>query len=75
MTSDELGLIHDIEELGELIQAIAKHLKNGQCLACIIEELADVEIAIRHIKKVFNISDDELERMKQWKRVERGFMT
>ena len=68
---------HDIqliEECAELIQAIAKVTKREKIhdvhindYEHLIEEIADVELLLEHCKHHHNITDDEVEEMKNRK--------
>ena len=47
-------IIVAIEELGELIQALAKHLRGFDNAENIAEEIADVEIMLKQLKIIYN---------------------
>ena len=62
------------EEVFELQEAIIieedrkKHLKlNCFCINDITEELADVIVILEQFKRYYNISDDEIEKIKEFK--------
>lgn len=52
-----------IEELGELIVALAKRdrFKNGSTVVDVLEEMADVEIMLEQLKMMFDYPLDSLE--------------
>lgn len=49
-----------IEELGELIQAITKNLRGKNNTANVLEEMADVTIMLRYLKKMYGFTDEQL---------------
>lgn len=54
------------EEIGELLQAINKHLIRGRWKNRIIEEISDVEIMLQQIKFYYNINK-EVQKYKKLK--------
>lgn len=50
-----------MEELGELIQAISKHLRGKDNKQEIITEMADVYVMLEELKMMDNISDKEID--------------
>lgn len=58
--------IKAMEELAELIQALAKY-SIGQPKDDIVEEIADVEIMLEQLKFLLSISDEEIDTMKKYK--------
>ena len=46
-----------IEEMSELIKELCKELRDRGNIECIAEEVADVEITLDQIKKIYNIND------------------
>ena len=59
-----------IEEMAELQQAICKHRESkdkAKTLTEIKGEIADVYIMLEQVKYILNISDEELERIKEYK--------
>lgn len=62
-------LVKDLEELGELIRALAKMINGEGDMNNLIEEIADVEIGIAHIKKVYNINETEIKEIHKKKNV------
>ena len=58
--------IKTIEELAELIQALAKYSPN-QPLIDIIEEIADVEIMLEQLKFLLMIPDEVIGTAKRYK--------
>jgi len=61
------NIIHDIEELAELQKELCKYLRGKLRREKLIEEIFDVEIAIKDIKDFFNINDSELNIMRMIK--------
>ncbi len=59
-----------IEELSELTKELTKALRDKRNITGILEELADVSIAIDYVKEVFDITDKELEYARSIKAVE-----
>lgn len=56
-----------MEECAELIQAINKCLRypnKEECKNNLVEEIADVEIMLHQLKVMFNVSDDEVFKVK-----------
>jgi len=64
MDKIEKDMIHNIEELAELQKELTKFLRGKLRREKLIEEIADVEIALKNIKKYFDIK--ELEMIKIW---------
>lgn len=62
-----MNLIIAMEELAELQQSVSKVLRGKEDTLNLIEELADVEIALEYIKKVTKVSKEDLEKMKRLK--------
>lgn len=58
-----------IEEMGELIQAIVKYRRhqNSKRKNNIIEEMADVTICLEYLKLIHNISDEDINKMIEYK--------
>lgn len=59
-----------IEEMAELQQAICKHRESedkAKTLTEIKGEMADVYIMLEQVKYILNISDEELEKIKEYK--------
>ncbi len=56
------NLIIVMEELAELSQAVAKKLRGKGDYNSILEELADVQLAIFYVQEICGIQDDELNR-------------
>lgn len=59
-----------IEEMAELTQAIAKHRESkdkAKSLINIKSEIADVLVVLQQIKYILNISEKELEELKDYK--------
>ena len=54
------NIIIILEELGELNKELTKALRNKEDKIGIIEETADVLICIEYIKKIFNITEREI---------------
>lgn len=50
-----------IEELSELTKELTKALRNKGDMVGILEELADVSVAVDYVKEIFDITDKELE--------------
>lgn len=63
---DRRQRIKAMEELAELIQALAKY-SIGQPKDDIVEEIADVEIMLEQLKFLLSISDEEINTMKKYK--------
>ena len=59
-----------IEELSELTKELTKALRDKASITGILEELADVSIAIDYIKEIFDITDKELEYARSVKMAE-----
>lgn len=64
MDKIEKDMIHNIEELAELQKELTKFLRGKLRREKLIEEIADVEIVLKNIKKYFDIK--ELEMIKIW---------
>jgi NTP pyrophosphatase (non-canonical NTP hydrolase) len=60
-------MIVAMEECSELIKEISKYLRGKSNRDNIIEEVADVLIMIKYLQLILNISDEELNEMKQFK--------
>lgn len=56
------NLIIVMEELAELSQAVAKKLRGKGDYNSILEELADVQLAIYYVQEICGIQDDELNK-------------
>lgn len=52
-----------IEEMSELIKEICKHKRGSQNRDAIIEETADVIIMIGNLRQIFNMTDEEINRV------------
>lgn len=63
----DLQLVIACEELSELQKEICKHLRNKGDITHIKEEMADVQLMLDEMKVFFNISQDELYRIKRKK--------
>ena len=59
-----------IEELSELTKELTKALRNKYDFTGILEELADVSLAVDYVKEIFDISDKELEYARSIKMTE-----
>ena len=59
-----------IEELSELTKELTKALRNKYDFTGILEELADVSLAVDYIKEIFDITDKELEYARSIKMTE-----
>lgn len=59
-----------VEELSELTKELTKALRNKGNITGILEELADVSIAVDYIKEIFDITDKELEYARSIKMTE-----
>ena len=64
MDKIEKDMIHNIEEMAELQKELTKFLRGKLRREKLIEEIADVEIVLKNIKKYFDIK--ELEMIKIW---------
>lgn len=64
------NIIIVIEELSELTKELTKALRNKYDFTGILEELADVSLAVDYIKEIFDISDKELEYARSIKMTE-----
>ena len=53
-----------IEELSELQKELCKALRNKLNINNLIEEIADVEIMLFQIKKIFNIKKEQVDAIK-----------
>lgn len=60
-------IIVAIEELSELQKELCKSLRSNYNYGNIVEEIADVEIMLEQMKIYFEISEDEIEEMKEIK--------
>lgn len=58
--SSEIKCIVIMEELGELIQQVAKGARGELKEFELLEEMADVSIGLEFLKHIFDISDDKL---------------
>lgn len=56
------NLVICMEELSELQQAISKYLRGKEDHMGIVEEMADVILAMSWVKRVCNITDEELSK-------------
>ncbi|MDO5788409.1 MAG: hypothetical protein Q4P79_03000 [Fusobacterium sp.] len=61
--SSEINKTIAIEELAELQKEICKDLRGYNRRIEIKEEVADVYICLQMLKKIYNFSDEELEKM------------
>ena len=59
-----------IEELSELTKELTKALRNKYDFTGILEELADVSLAVDYVKEIFDITDKELEYARSIKMTE-----
>lgn len=50
-----------MEESGEFIQAISKHIRYGD-MELLLEEFADMEVVMEEIRQMFHIEDDEINK-------------
>lgn len=57
-----MNMIIAQEELNELDREVSKYLRNKGSRIDLLQEMADVQLAIYYIQEVFHISDDELDR-------------
>lgn len=64
--SKDQQLFIAVEELSELIQSISK-ARRGRPVDNVIEELADCYIVMEIVKDQFNISDEEIDNIVQYK--------
>ena len=64
------NIIIVIEELSELTKELTKALRNKYDFTGILEELADVSLAVDYIKEIFDITDKELEYARSIKMTE-----
>ena len=53
----ELQIIMGIEEMAELTKALVKHLRGKGNSDDILEEMADVDIMLGQLKRMFNVFD------------------
>ena len=69
MLDDDKQITKAIEELAELIQATCKYTlrPNPEEHEHIIEEMADVFIVMHEMKDIFNISDEQINKVAQKK--------
>lgn len=56
------NLIIEIEEFAEITKEATKYLRGKSNPMCLLEELADAQLAIRYIQKICNISDESLQK-------------
>ena len=56
------NLIIVMEELSELQQQLSKYLRGKEDHLGLVEEVADVLMALNYVKHVCNISDDEINK-------------
>ncbi len=66
----ELQTTVAMEECAELIQAISKLKRYGENLSRrfdLIEEMVDVEICIEQLKYFFNVSETEMDAIRDYK--------
>lgn len=63
----DLQLIIACEELSELQKEICKYLRGKGDIEHITEEMADVQLMLDELKVFFNISQDDLYRVKRKK--------
>ena len=56
------NLIIDMEETAELSQEISKYLREEGDYYNLLQEMADVQICLYHLKILFNITDEELNK-------------
>lgn len=68
MKTNTINIIHDIEELAELQKELTKALRGKLRRKKLIEEFIDVEIAMKNIKDIFKITDDEIRKGKLFKK-------
>ena len=54
-----------VEEVGELVKEIAKAVRYEPNYNKIIEEVADVEIALELLKIIFKLDQEHIERIKK----------
>lgn len=55
-----LQLVMAIEEMSELQKEMTKAIRGKQRISAIIEEVSDVQIMLEQIKLIFNISENEI---------------
>ena len=63
-------MLKSVEELSELLQVLCKIMSaddGGVTKDKVIEEIADVEIMLNQIKIILDISEGEIESMKNYK--------
>lgn len=68
LSKDTEDLVVAMEELSELQKEISKALRDRADINHITEEIADVEIVIKKLKKQFKISNSNIEKWKQFKK-------
>lgn len=56
-----------IEEMSELVKEICKYKRGSKNRDAIIEETADVIIMIGNLRQIFNMTDDEINRIISFK--------
>ena len=62
-----MQLIIAIEEMSELIKEISKDLRGKGKREHIIEEMADVQLILDELKEYYNISQDDIYKVKRKK--------
>ena len=67
MEEKELKMIVAMEELGELIQAISKHIRYGNREESLCEEIADVELCLKWLIENCNLDKDMLNKWRTYK--------
>ena len=70
----DMQLTVAVEELSELIKEICKHKRGADNREAIIEEVVDCEIMIMQLEIIFDIKQDEINRVAHAKleRLEKG---
>ena len=63
----DLQITVAIEELSELTKELCKKQRGKDNVNLILEEIADVFIMLEQLKLLFNISDDDIEHMVNYK--------
>lgn len=56
-----------IEEMSELIQALTKSLRGIPQADHLTEEIADVEITLEYVKRIYGITEENIELVKRAK--------
>ncbi len=59
-----------MEECGELISALNKHLRHGNNRANLVDEMVDVTIMIEQVRMMIGCTDDDFEEAKRLKLIE-----